>query len=305
MTIPGDGAAPLQVYKISRMTFWGELLKLFLLSIIALVVSLFIAVTATVLSVRMLGIAEGTGVFLILLAGFFIGSLVLGWKLMKGHFQFEIRIYGDHLETSALWFRDRLDADAVETIRDKREINRYQELPAEWVEIAGDGKIWNLHIGDQRPSCLNALRATCRNAIYVDVGGREFLPVSTHQPQRVLLFLARNRRRRAISTLIGGSFLLLFTGFFVVMEILSLTKGKGLELFSLSSLVLLLVTSLVIVFKGFLLQRDAAHAKAELTQLLREAAKAKEALKQYQDQGYHEDVMAVKPVDLSTFNENR
>lgn len=192
-------------YSISRNTMEGELVKLGLLMVIALILTFMLSVLAAGLVLFVILDLKDSGPdFLFpLLAGFFgLIGLAISWQWMKRTFQFRLDIHPDRLQTRTFWLYDSLDPLEVEGIKLARQ--SVNSLGGGHVEIVGGGKIWRLFLAEKNIDCINDLLKVCPNATYFDAFGQEHPPKQPFHPEKVRAFLVRRIRRDGIICIITG-----------------------------------------------------------------------------------------------------
>ena len=124
----------------------------------------------------------------------------LAWLGAKDRLKFTLRIGPQELSFGERPFRESIPCLAVETIRETAE--RLYDPHSYRVELTAPGIKWKFFFGSFCGDCIEALRAVCTNAVFVDARGQEHLPEGTHSPIRAIRNLVRTRLRRATAALL-------------------------------------------------------------------------------------------------------
>lgn len=223
----GNGANP-GSYRISKDTLMGELVKLGLLVVVALMLSFMLSVLAAGLVLFVILNLKDSGPDFLFpgLAGFFaLIGLFTSWQILKRTFHFRLDIHPDRLKSSAFWLHDNLDPLEVEGIKLARQSGG--SLVSGHVEIIGGGKIWRFYLGASNIDCINDLLRVCPNAVYFDAFGQEHPPQRPFHPEKVRAFLVRRVRRDGIVCIITGTLGFLFALFFALWPIVHGEPQEG------------------------------------------------------------------------------
>ena len=93
------------------------------------------------------------------------------------------------------------------------------------MKITAPGIKWKCFFGSHVPACIEALRAVCTNAVFIDVAGQEYLPTKTYDPHTVLRNLVRTRLRRATAFLLVAIPCLVWGAIVIIAIIVGFNKG--------------------------------------------------------------------------------
>lgn len=152
---------------------------------------------------------------------------MLAWLWAKRRLKFTLCIAPQKLRFGRRPFRESLPCLAVETVLERAESI---DSPASYrVQIIASGKRWTCFLGPQSRACVEALRAVCTNAIFVDLAGREHLPSQTHSPVKAIRNLVRGRARRAAVGMLVAMPCLLWGGIILALVVIQIRNGTSLS----------------------------------------------------------------------------
>ncbi len=129
-------------------------------------------------------------------------SIRLGWQLVTAPIRFRIVLGPEAVEIGGGWLRRRYSYDEVEAIS----LPEHREGYGVAVEGGTSGAFVHL-TADDESCCAMLLREKCKNAIFVDQSGHEYLPPTADQPLMSLGALYRRNRWLALGSIIPTVFL--------------------------------------------------------------------------------------------------
>jgi hypothetical protein len=137
----------------------------------------------------------------------FLFFLRIVWKGFLSHMCFSIQFYPDHLQIGRGLACCRFPYELVEMITVQK-INSNKSIA---IEIECLNKEVKVYLSpNSLADCVSLLCNSCKNAIYIDICGKEYLPIHTKRPD----FILKNLRNHYLGRIIAWTIIFFLALFF-------------------------------------------------------------------------------------------
>jgi len=153
-----------------------------------------------------------------------LGCLWVGWHTIRRRLQFTIEITPTEIHFGRGRLRESFPSEDVEIIR-MSEAAALAGDPTTWLEVRVRGRLQRFYLDGCEEACADTLRRHCPNAVYIDAGGKERMPMATERPLYVLNNLVRYRLRGGWGMVVCGVLLLAWSVPLVVLMVAGILNG--------------------------------------------------------------------------------
>jgi hypothetical protein len=175
----------LKTFKTPSKTFWGEVIVMLVLVAVGGPFLFLIFAFVPVLMLEQNNVIQPrTGLVLKVFLCLFVFSIL--WRVAMNSLRFRIELYDDSFAVGRGPARKTLSYAVVDVIIAKKKDN------VSWIVIKAPGLRTHVYLADvDVERCGQALQQRCKNAVYIDPSGMEFLPPESNRPLQNLLFVQR------------------------------------------------------------------------------------------------------------------